>query len=114
MSGSSVQILAQAHAYIEAGNLEDAENLIRSLLEQDPDNTDAWWLLAHSVRDDRSAREALGQVLRLDPQRSAGTFVAGRPGRAIPFRRASRQATSTVLAATAPATAEAAFHFLSG
>ncbi len=67
MSGSSVQILAQAHAYIEAGNLEDAENLIRSLLEQDPDNTDAWWLLAHSVRDDRSAREALGQVLRLDP-----------------------------------------------
>ena len=67
MSGSSVQILAQAHAYIEVGNLEDAENLIRSLLEQDPDNTDAWWLLAHSVRDDRSAREALGQVLRLDP-----------------------------------------------
>ena len=67
MSGSSVQILAQAHAYIEAGNLEDAENLIRSLLQQDPDNTDAWWLLAHSVRDDRSAREALGQVLRLDP-----------------------------------------------
>ena len=67
MSGSSVQILAQAHSYIEAGNLEDAENLIRSLLEQDPDNTDAWWLLAHSVRDDRSAREALGQVLRLDP-----------------------------------------------
>ena len=67
MSGSSVQILAQAHAYIEAGNLEDAENLIRSLLEQDPDNTDAWWLLAHSVRDDRSAREALDQVLRLDP-----------------------------------------------
>ena len=67
MSGSSVQILAQAHAYIEAGNLEDAENLIRSLLEQDPDNTDGWWLLAHSVRDDHSAREALGQVLRLDP-----------------------------------------------
>ncbi len=67
MSGSSSQILAQAHACIEAGNLEDAESLIRSLLEQDPDNTDAWWLLAHSVRDDSSAREALGQVLRLDP-----------------------------------------------
>lgn len=67
MSGSSVQILAQAHAYIEAGNLEDAENLIRSLLEQDPDNTDAWWLLAHSVRDAAAAREALDEVLRLDP-----------------------------------------------
>ncbi|MCY3946732.1 MAG: tetratricopeptide repeat protein [Anaerolineaceae bacterium] len=67
MSGSSVQILAQAHAYIEAGNLEDAENLIRSLLEQDPDNTDAWWLLAHSVRDATAAREALDEVLRLDP-----------------------------------------------
>ncbi|MCY4525318.1 MAG: tetratricopeptide repeat protein, partial [Anaerolineaceae bacterium] len=67
MSGSSVQILAQAHAYIEAGNLEDAENLIRSLLEQDPENTDAWWLLAHSVRDARAAREALDEVLRLDP-----------------------------------------------
>ena len=67
MSGSSVQILALAHAYIEAGNLEDAENLIRSLLEQDPDNTDAWWLLAHSVRDPHFAREALDQVLRLDP-----------------------------------------------
>ncbi len=67
MSGSSVQILAQAHACIEAGNLEDAENLIRSLLEQDPENTDAWWLLAHSVRDSFAARDALGQVLRLDP-----------------------------------------------
>ena len=67
MSGSSVQILAQAHAYIEAGNLEDAENLIRSLLEQDPDNTDAWWLLAHSVRDAAAARQALDEVLRLDP-----------------------------------------------
>lgn len=67
MSGSNVQLLAQAHAYIEAGNLEDAENLIRSLLEQEPDNTDAWWLLAHSVRDSDAAREALFQVLRLDP-----------------------------------------------
>ena len=67
MSGSSVQILAQAHAFIEAGNLEDAEHLIRSLLEQDPDNTDAWWLLAHSVRDAAAAREALDEVLRLDP-----------------------------------------------
>ena len=67
MSGSNVQLLAQAHAYIEAGNLEDAENLIRSLLEQEPDNTDAWWLLAHSVRDSNAAREALFQVLRLDP-----------------------------------------------
>ncbi len=67
MSGSGVQILAQAHACIEAGNLEDAENLLRSLLEQEPDNTDAWWLLAHSVRDATAAREALDQVLRLDP-----------------------------------------------
>ena len=67
MSGSNVQLLAQAHAYIEAGNLEDAENLIRSLLEQEPDNTDAWWLLAHSVRDSDAARDALFQVLRLDP-----------------------------------------------
>ena len=67
MSGTSVQILAQAHAFIEAGNLEDAENLIRSLLEQEPDNTDAWWLLAHSVRDAGAARQALDEVLRLDP-----------------------------------------------
>ena len=67
MSASTVQILAQAHEYIEAGNLEDAENLIRSLLEQEPDNTDAWWLLAHSVRDPDAAREALDQVLRRDP-----------------------------------------------
>lgn len=67
MSASSVQILAQAHACIESGNLEDAENLLRSLLEQEPDNTDAWWLLAHSVRDAAAAREALDQVLRLDP-----------------------------------------------
>lgn len=67
MSASSVQILAQAHASIESGNLEEAENLLRSLLEQEPDNTDAWWLLAHSVRDAAAAREALDQVLRLDP-----------------------------------------------
>lgn len=99
MSGSSVQILAQAHAYIEAGNLEDAENLIRSLLEQDPDNTDAWWLLAHSVRDPNAAREALDEVLRRDPNdQQARSLLAAlddrfpsmeRPGRGfrLPLRR---------------------------
>jgi len=59
--------LKQAFGLIEAGNLEDAKALLRPILESEKDNADVWWLYSHSVTDAETARLALNNVLRIDP-----------------------------------------------
>ncbi len=59
--------LKQAFGLIEAGNLEDAKALLRPILEIEKDNADVWWLYSHAVTDSETARLALNNVLRIDP-----------------------------------------------
>jgi hypothetical protein len=59
--------LKQAFGLIEAGNLEDAKALLRPILESEKDNADVWWLYSHAVTDAETARLALNNVLRIDP-----------------------------------------------
>ena len=67
MSGaSSDQVLNEAYELIEAENHDEAQALLKPILEQEPDNVDAWWLYAHAVTDPEAGRMALNQVLRLD------------------------------------------------
>lgn len=63
---SSDQVLNEAYGLIEADKLDEAEALLTPVLEQEPDNVDAWWLYAHAVTDPETARMALNQVLRID------------------------------------------------
>jgi hypothetical protein len=67
MSDATNPVLEQAYALIEADRLDEAENLLRPVLAQDPDNVDAWWLYVHAVKDVETARMALNTVLKLDP-----------------------------------------------
>ncbi len=61
-------VLAQAYELIEADKLDDAKAILKSALETDKDNPDAWWLFAHAVQDPETARIALNNVLRLDSE----------------------------------------------
>jgi hypothetical protein len=59
--------LKQAFSLIEAGSPEDAKALLRPILENEKDNADVWWLYSHAVTDAETARLALNNVLRIEP-----------------------------------------------
>lgn len=59
-------VLKQAYDLIEAGQLDNAKTLLKPILETEKDNPDIWWLYAHSVTDQETARLALNNVLRID------------------------------------------------
>ncbi|PJF27853.1 MAG: hypothetical protein CUN53_02495 [Phototrophicales bacterium] len=67
MNDATSQALEQAFEHIEAGRPDDAIPLLEPIVADDPDNLDAWWILAHASSDPQKARRALNNVLRLDP-----------------------------------------------
>jgi len=69
MSSTSINsILSQAYALIEADQHDQAVELLKPLLAEHSNNTDAWWLYAHAVTDIDDAHAALQTVMMLDPQ----------------------------------------------
>jgi hypothetical protein len=66
-TGSTSESLSKAYRLIEAEELGAARAILQPILARDPDNVDAWWLYAHAVHDTAQAREALDNVLRLEP-----------------------------------------------
>jgi hypothetical protein len=67
MSDSNSAVLQRAYELIEAGQADEARFLLESVLEEEQTNPDAWWIYAHAVEDPVRARQALDQVLALDP-----------------------------------------------
>jgi hypothetical protein len=67
MSDATDQVLTRAYTLIESDRLDEARELLDPVLEADKVNADAWWLYAHAVRDREEARNALLNVLRVDP-----------------------------------------------
>jgi hypothetical protein len=59
--------LARAYDLVEAGDLEEARTLLESILDADGENADAWWIYAHAVTDPEAGRNALENVLSIDP-----------------------------------------------
>jgi len=59
--------LKQAYAYIQQERLDEAIAILRRVLKDNPDNADAWWLMANAVSEPADAAEALSNVLRLRP-----------------------------------------------
>ena len=59
--------LERAFKLIKRDETEEAQKIIRPILDEEPDNVDAWWLLAYAVTEPREVREALLNVLKLDP-----------------------------------------------
>ncbi|HYO89740.1 MAG TPA: hypothetical protein VER79_13915 [Candidatus Limnocylindrales bacterium] len=68
MSDSNSVVLQRAYELVEAGQADEARSLVESVLESEQANPDAWWIYAHAVEDPMRARQALDQVLALDPQ----------------------------------------------
>lgn len=56
-----------AYKLIKRDKTQDALDLLRPIVTVEPRNIHAWWLLAYAATEPREVREALLQVLRLDP-----------------------------------------------
>lgn len=67
MANSVNQSLSRAYEHIESDRLIEARAILEPIIADNKDNIEAWWLYAHAVEDKEQAREALDNVLRLDP-----------------------------------------------
>jgi hypothetical protein len=67
MANETRNQLKQAYAYIQQERLDEAITILRRVLRDDPDNADAWWLMANAVSEPADAADALSNVLRLRP-----------------------------------------------
>lgn len=59
--------LERAFKLIKRDKTDDALNILRPIIDSEPDNIDAWWLLAYASTEPQEVRGALLRVLRLDP-----------------------------------------------
>ena len=67
MSNTKAAVLQNAHALIERGELEAAQELLVPLLEAGANDAAIWWIYAHAVRDSSIGQAALKRVMELDP-----------------------------------------------
>lgn len=61
------QRLGEAFELIKQQREEDAVRILKPITEEEPENVDAWWLLANASTEPREARRALVNVLRIKP-----------------------------------------------
>jgi hypothetical protein len=59
--------MQEAFRLIKAGDKAEAARILTPILEDERDNADAWWLMAHAVEKPSHVRQALEHVLRLRP-----------------------------------------------
>lgn len=67
MSEETRGALARAFDAVEAGDLESARQILEPILAVERNNADAWWIYSHAVTDPEQAREALENVVRINP-----------------------------------------------
>jgi hypothetical protein len=61
------QQLGTAFELINQKRMEEAVAIIRPITEQEPNNADAWWLLAYATDNEREARRYLVTLLKINP-----------------------------------------------
>ena len=64
---SAKQDLERAFRLIKQDETQEALQIVEPIVQNDPENVDAWWLLAYAATEPSRVREALLTVLRLDP-----------------------------------------------
>ena len=67
MSDTQTQ-LNQAYELIQQENDDAALDILRPIVQADPQNVDAWWLITYATDDPREARRALVHVLKNRPE----------------------------------------------
>ncbi len=68
MNDATENQMMRAYELIEAGKLDDARSILSPILAANKNSPDAWWIYAHAVTDPLTAKDALDNVLRLDPE----------------------------------------------
>lgn len=61
------QSVQEAYNLVRSGRKHSAVDILLPILRDDKDNLNAWWVLANALEDPQEIREALEQVIRLDP-----------------------------------------------
>jgi len=67
MSNQTTVALQDAFDLIEENQLAEAREILKPLLESEPNNPTVWWVYAHAVEDGDEGIRALDKVLELDP-----------------------------------------------
>jgi len=67
MATNTRQVLGTAFEYIRQERENEALALLKPIVEAEPENQDAWWLVANAASEPREARRALITLLRLNP-----------------------------------------------
>ncbi len=67
MSDQTRQQLEQANTYIQNGQRDAARDVLESLVKTAPNYAEAWWLLAMVAATPKQMREALENVVRIQP-----------------------------------------------
>jgi hypothetical protein len=70
MSDQIQQQIQQANQYIQNGQRDQARSLLESVVKTDPNNAEAWWLLAMVAASPVQMQNALENVVRIEPGRA--------------------------------------------
>lgn len=62
------EILQQAKAFIKAGQKKKGGQILAQIVKQQPDNEEAWFLLARCVSSKQQKTYCLDKVLKINPQ----------------------------------------------
>jgi hypothetical protein len=82
---SSQDVLRQAYHLVKSGDKDAARELLKSLLVEDRDNIDAWWLAAHAAATPQDTRLALCRVLELKPDHQPARLMLDKLNREHPI-----------------------------
>jgi len=67
MSDQIKQQLREAYEFVKNGQRDQARAILDSVVNSDPNNADAWWLMAMAVSTPAEMRNALENVIRIKP-----------------------------------------------
>ena len=60
-------IIKQANEAIKQGNKSNARTLLENVIKNEPNNEEAWFMLAHVAQTQEQARSYLGRVININP-----------------------------------------------
>src|ERR1700750_2066019 len=77
MANATRTQLEQAYNLIQQEKLDQAIAIIKPITKAEPNNADAWWLMANAVSEPPDAYEALNNVLRIKPNHAEAKELLG-------------------------------------
>ena len=107
MSSDETQsILSRAYDLVEAGKYDEARAILEPILAADKNNADAWWIYAHAVTNPEDGREALENVLRINPKYPDAADLLAQARSLVPERPNVRPLAPTTMPEAPPSLPE--------